>query len=79
MSIFPEGTIEQRLEAILTEHRPGERIRQECRCGNHPGHLLLSEHQAEMVVAELGLHRSELRTFAGQFAHWQTPPERVSG
>lgn len=30
MSVFPEDSIERRLETILTQHRSGDRIRQEC-------------------------------------------------
>lgn len=76
MSISPEHSIELRLEQILTQHSAGVKVRQECRCGNAPGHLTLAEHQAEMIVAELGITEEWSSDVAGpqwmQYCRWVT-------
>lgn len=38
-----------------------------------------AEQLAETVVAELGLTRSVLTTFNGEFEFWSTPSQPVSG
>lgn len=83
MSVFPEASLERRIERILTTHSGGVPVRQECRCGEAPGHLTLAEHQAEMLVAELDITEEWSHDVAGpewmQYCRWVTATTSYPG